>query len=81
MAFFGSDMDALIFGCSKMEVLPMLTILGLQGANWVELEQIARTVGLDMMMFFAVGREWKLRGESINFMEHYLDEGMKEVLV
>jgi hypothetical protein len=51
MAFSGSDMDASTFGYSKTEVLPMPTISGLRGANQVELEQIARTVGLDMTMF------------------------------
>jgi hypothetical protein len=55
-------MDALTFGYSETEVLPMLTILGFQGVNRVELERIARTVGLDMTMFFAVGRERKSRG-------------------
>jgi hypothetical protein len=42
-------MEASTFGYSKTDVLPMLTISGWQGANRVELEHIARTVGLDMM--------------------------------
>ena len=42
-------MEALTFGYSETEVLPMLMISGWQGANRVELERIARTVGLNMM--------------------------------
>ena len=49
IAFSGSDMEASTLGESVTEVLPMLTISDFLGANRVELERIARTVGLDMM--------------------------------